>query len=189
MVERPSKLSKNEFFDLLAALFSSLSSCFRLMTGTVFSKNKRIVAAGYNGPPAGIPNCEEVGHRMIDGHCITIHGEKNAEMNALTDLNGGTSHTIGTPCIDCVNTLLQAGITRIRYIGSYNNSKGKEYIEELCCLKGVPIIQVGTDGSYTLGLLRRVIDRLRGEGGIFHGLPDECFDFRQNEENLPKQLC
>jgi len=172
-VDKTERPQWDEIFLLMAAVFSSRGSCDRLLTSCFLVKNKRIVGVGYNGAVAGLSNCDEVGHLMVDNHCVrTIHGEDNAVNNAVADLDGATAYVIATPCLDCVKNLLQKGIKRIVYVGIYANSKGLEHIESFCKEKAV-VLDHFSDPRILLSILRKVLNRLRGPGGILKDIPEE----------------
>lgn len=165
------RLAWDDFFILLATLYSNRGTCDRLRTACILVKDNRIVGAGYNGSVSKMPSCDEQGHFMIDGHCKrTIHGENNALNNSVANLDGAAAYVVATPCFDCAKNLLQNGIKRIVYVGSYANSEGKEHIEELCKAKGVKLEQVSDDPRYVVDLLARALARLREPGGIFKNL-------------------
>ncbi|MDE5878882.1 MAG: cytidine deaminase, partial [Desulfovibrio sp.] len=48
-----------EYFMSITRLVSLRSTCTRRRVGAVAVKDKRILATGYNGPPAGTPHCLE----------------------------------------------------------------------------------------------------------------------------------
>lgn len=165
------RLSWDELYILIATIYSSRGSCDRLKTACVLVKNNRIVGAGYNGAVAGLSNCDEVGHLIIENHCLrTIHGEGNAVNNAVADLDGATAYVVATPCLDCVKNLLQNGIKRIVYIGSYVNAKGKNYITTICQKKNVSLEQWSSEPLNVLELLEKSLKRLQESGGIFSDL-------------------
>lgn len=102
------------------------ATCDRGRSGCVIAKNKRIVATGYVGAPAGCPHCDEVGHEfaeMVDSsgkislHCIrTAHAEQNAIAHAArtgTSLEGSTLYCQMTPCYACAKMIINSGITRV----------------------------------------------------------------------------
>ncbi len=80
---------------------------------------KRILTTGFNGSPAGQPHCDEVGHLMVDGHCVrTIHAETNAIIQAAlhgVSTGGCTCYVTHFPCINCTKALINAGISRLVY--------------------------------------------------------------------------
>src|SRR3989344_3686767 len=103
--ERP---NWDEFFIAVATIYSSRGSCDRLRTACILVKDKRIVGAGYNGSVSGLESCDEVGHLLVDNHCLrTLHGERNAVDNSVGNLEGTTAYVIATPCLDCIKVLLQ----------------------------------------------------------------------------------
>ena len=166
-MNNPEKLSWDEFFVLLGVMYSARGSCDRLKVACVLTKDKRIVGAGYNGSVSGLESCDEVGHLMIDGHCMrTIHAERNAIDNSVANLEGGTAYITATPCLDCAKVLLQRGIKRIAYVGTYTNSKANEYIKEFCDKKGVILEQIFPDPSHSVNILAKALNRLRGNGGL-----------------------
>ena len=73
------RLSWQDYFMANAELISKRSTCDRAFVGAVLVKDNRIIATGYNGGVSETDNCNEVGHKMEDGHCIrTVHAEMNA---------------------------------------------------------------------------------------------------------------
>lgn len=70
------------------------STCDRAQVGAVIVKDRRILTTGYNGAPAGLPHCDDIGHLMVDGHCVrTLHAEQNAILQAAlhgVSVQGGT---------------------------------------------------------------------------------------------------
>lgn len=79
MIKIP-RLDWHEFFMLHAHLAATRSTCDRGPAlffdperhgvGCVIVKDNRIIAGGYNGSPPGEPHCDDVGHLMVDGHCV-----------------------------------------------------------------------------------------------------------------------
>ena len=72
----------NEYFMDIAELIATRATCDRKHVGAVIVKGRRILATGYNGSVSGGDHCTEVGHLMVDGHCLrTVHAEVNAILN------------------------------------------------------------------------------------------------------------
>lgn len=167
------RLSWDELWILMATIMSSRGTCDRLMSGCVLVKDNRVIGSGYNGAVSGLPNCDQAGHLLIDNHCKrTIHDARNALNNTVTSPERAVAYCIGTPCIDCVKDLLQNGIARIVYAGSYDNGQGSEKIKELCKEKGVELTQWGKgDPLAVLIVLQKLLQRLQSKGGIFKDLP------------------
>jgi len=77
--------SWDEYFLTLAKHASTRATCDRLHAGCVIVKEKRIVSTGYNGSLPGADHCDEVGHLMINNHCVaTEHAERNAVVLVIT---------------------------------------------------------------------------------------------------------
>ena len=79
----------DEFWLTQALFYSARGTCDRLRTATVVvDKKNRLISAGYNGSTPGAPHCDDVGHLIIDGHCMrTLHAEENAILRAREDLD------------------------------------------------------------------------------------------------------
>ena len=107
----------------IAEAVASRSTCDRAHVGAVLVRDKRILCTGFNGSPAGLDHCDEVGHLMIEGHCVrTIHAEVNAIVQAAqhgVSTNGATVYVTHYPCIHCTKTLINAGIKHVVYKNGY----------------------------------------------------------------------
>jgi len=69
----------DQYFMLQALVISTRSTCNRLSVGATLVRDKRIIAAGYNGSVSGDDHCLDEGCYLVDGHCVrTIHAEMNA---------------------------------------------------------------------------------------------------------------
>ena len=161
--------SWHEFWFALALFYSTRGTCDRLKVACLLvDKNNRLIGAGYNGSLPGHPHCDEVGHLMVNGHCLrTLHAEVNAIMHSTGDLEGATAYVLGTPCIDCVKKILAKKVKRIFFVRDYDNkSKGGDYIFELAKTSGVEIQKVDINFD---NLLQRKINILTGPGGALFG--------------------
>lgn len=119
----------------ITRIVGTRSTCDRLESGAVLVKNKRIISTGYNGSPAGLPHCDDVGHLMEEGHCVrTIHGEHNAILQAATvsgvTTEGSTMYTKFLPCIHCCKYVVAAGIKRVVAGKVYRITKAADYLKE-----------------------------------------------------------
>ncbi|HHE47054.1 MAG TPA: deaminase [Bacteroidetes bacterium] len=119
--------SWDEYFLTLAKHVSTRATCDRLHAGCVIVKDKRIVSTGYNGSLPGADHCDDVGHLMMNGHCVaTEHAERNAVANAAragVSTLGATAYVTHTPCWDCIKHLAAAGVKRIIYRLEYPNAQ------------------------------------------------------------------
>ena len=76
--------SWDEYFLEIAKVVATRSTCDRANVGAVIAKNKVILSTGYNGAPRGLPHCNDVGHEIVDGHCIrTAHAETNVSLRGI----------------------------------------------------------------------------------------------------------
>ncbi len=142
-----SRPSWDEYFLSIAQLVSSRSTCLRRKVGAVIVKNQRILATGYNGAPAGLKHCAEVGCLrdrlgIQSGErqelCRGIHAEQNALVQAATsgvDIRGSTLYCTNQPCILCTKLLIGAGITRVVVAEGYPDNLARDLLEEA----GIPL--------------------------------------------------
>ena len=113
----------DSYFMKIASAVSERSTCDRAFVGCVLVFDKRILTTGFNGSPAGQDHCDEVGHLIVDEHCVrTIHAETNAIIQAAlhgVSTRGATCYVTHLPCINCTKALINAGVTRIVYGDAY----------------------------------------------------------------------
>ena len=113
----------DSYFMKIAYAVSERSTCDRALVGCVLVADKRILTTGFNGSPAGQDHCDEVGHLMVDGHCVrTIHAETNAIIQAALhgiSTRDATCYVTHFPCINCTKALINAGVNRIVYSVGY----------------------------------------------------------------------
>ena len=127
--------SWDDYFMAIARIIAARGTCDRLYAGSVLVKNNRIIASGYNGSPAGLKHCDDVGHLLEDGHCVrTIHGEHNSLLQAArqggTSTEGSTMYTKYSPCIHCTKYIIAGGIKRVVIGKVYRNPKALEMLKE-----------------------------------------------------------
>lgn len=139
--ERP---SWDEYFMQIAELVGSRATCDRGRSGCVAVRDKRILATGYVGAPAGLPSCDDLAHELHtvthpDGtrsqHCVrTTHAEQNVIAQAArigARLEGATLYVHMTPCYTCAKILVNAGIKRIVAKMDYHASaRSKEVLND-----------------------------------------------------------
>ena len=127
--------SWDDYFMAVARIIASRGTCDRLYAGSVLVKNNRIIATGYNGSPAGLPHCDDVGHLLEEGHCVrTIHGEHNSILQAAlqggTSTQGSTMYTKYSPCIHCTKYIIAAGVKRVVVGKVYRSAQALEILKE-----------------------------------------------------------
>ena len=116
----------DEYFMGIINEVAKRATCDRGRNGCVIVKNKRIIATGYVGAPAGLPHCDREGHLMkevydkegnVSKHCVrTTHAEQNAIAQAArfgVSIDGGTLYSKMEPCLDCTKLIINAGIKRV----------------------------------------------------------------------------
>ena len=129
-------MKKPEFDDIfieLAANLAKRSHCIKKQVGAVLAKDTRIISIGYNGPPAGTYNCDEmwpdVGcSRDAKGNCfLALHAEQNAILYAAKNgasLEEASLYVTLAPCLPCARMIFSAGIKKVIYVESYAAYKG-----------------------------------------------------------------
>jgi len=117
----------DSYFMKIAAAVSERSTCDRALVGCVLVLDKRILTTGFNGSPAGQEHCDEIGHLMVNGHCVrTIHAETNAIIQAALhgiSTRGAICYVTHLPCINCTKVLINAGINNIVYGEAYRRDQ------------------------------------------------------------------
>lgn len=116
----------DNYFMEIAYVVAKRATCNRKHVGAVIVNDKRIVSTGYNGSPAGMPHCDDVGHLMkeIDGRqsCVrTLHAESNALDDAGRKARGGQIYVTVTPCLDCAKRIVNAGMTHVTWYEHYES--------------------------------------------------------------------
>lgn len=136
------RLSWNSYFMKLATTIASRATCDRKRVGALIVRDRIILSTGYNGSIRSLPHCDDVGHTMEEGHCITtVHAESNAIAQAARmgiKLEGSSLYTTASPCWTCFKLIVQAGIQEIYYGEFYRDERTFSVAESL----GIAIIYV-----------------------------------------------
>ncbi len=146
-----SRPSWDEYFMDIVEVVKTRSTCIRRQVGAVIVKDNRILASGYNGAPSGCRHCEDIGclrqqmgipsgqrHEL----CRAIHAEQNAIVQAAasgTCIKGATVYCTTQPCVLCAKMMINAGIVRIVYRGSYPDELSMSLLNEA----GVETVRFG----------------------------------------------
>jgi len=129
-------MDKPHFDDIymeLAVNLARRSHCIKRHVGAVLTKETRIISIGYNGPPAGTQNCDEVWPeegcaRDSKGGCsLAIHAEQNALLYAVKNkasVEGATLYVTLSPCLACARIIYTMGVKKVIYLNSYAAHKG-----------------------------------------------------------------
>jgi len=128
-----SRPSWDEYFMGIVFEVAKRSTCLRAQVGAIIVRGKRILTTGYNGAPAGLAHCTEVGCLMRDGHCVrALHAEQNAIIQAAlygVSVAGGVMYVTHQPCLICAKMIINAGIRRIVYGGEYPDELAVQFLE------------------------------------------------------------
>jgi dCMP deaminase len=142
--KRPVKprASWDEYFLKISMIVAERSTCRRHHVGAVIVKAKHILTTGYNGAPAGLQSCMELGCLRDEqdipsgkNHeiCRAIHAEQNAIIQAGlhgVNIQGSTIYCTHPPCILCAKMLINAGIRRFVTYGEYPDKAAIELFDE-----------------------------------------------------------
>lgn len=121
--------------------WATRSTCPRLNAGAVVATpDGRILTTGYNGAPAGLPHCTDVGCLMDDSHCVrSVHAEMNAIIQAAkfgTRLDGSIIYVTHSSCRRCAMATINAGINHVVWGPSYRDA---EEVHDLLNAAGVTV--------------------------------------------------
>jgi len=115
--------SWDSYFIKIAEDVALRSTCDRAQVGAVLVREKHIISTGYNGSPAGLEHCDDVGHLIVDGHCVrTVHAEVNAIIQAAVfglATRDSVCYVTHFPCLHCTKMLINARISRLVYQSAY----------------------------------------------------------------------
>ncbi len=130
------------YFLKIARLAATRSTCLRRHVGAVLVKEKNILATGYNGAPAGVAHCLDVGClREQEGipsgerHelCRGLHAEQNAIIQAAyhgVSIRGAVLYCTNFPCVICSKMLINAGIQTVYYEEGYPDELSERMLGE-----------------------------------------------------------
>ncbi|MBN2061067.1 MAG: cytidine/deoxycytidylate deaminase family protein [Deltaproteobacteria bacterium] len=131
-----------EYFMGITRLVAKRSTCLRRHVGAILIKDKRILATGYNGAPAGMKHCEDIGclrekSSIPSGErhelCRALHAEQNAIIQAAyhgIPINGSILYCTNKPCVICTKMIINAGIIKIFYEEGYDDPLADQMLAE-----------------------------------------------------------
>ncbi len=139
-----------EYFMRITYMVAERSTCSRRKVGAIAVKDKHILATGYNGVPAGVAHCLDVGclrqklgipsgqrHEI----CRGLHAEQNVIIQAAvhgSNLGGSEIYCTTLPCVQCSKMLINCGVRQIFYVEHYPDELALELLAEA----GVSLHQV-----------------------------------------------
>lgn len=134
--------SWDEYFMEITELVKTRSTCLRRQVGAVIVREKHILTTGYNGAPKQSSHCEQTGclreklnvpsgqrHEL----CRAIHAEQNAIIQAGytgTNINNATIYVTAQPCVLCAKMIINSGIVKIIFKGSYPDELSTKMLKE-----------------------------------------------------------
>lgn len=130
------------YFMQITRLVAQRATCLRRKVGAIAVKDKRILATGYNGAPAGMTDCLEKGClRQAMGipsgqrHeiCSGLHAEQNVIIQAAVhgiSLQGAEVYCTHQPCFICTKMLINCGISAVHFAESYPDPLGEAMLRE-----------------------------------------------------------
>ncbi|MCH7613094.1 MAG: deaminase [Candidatus Marinimicrobia bacterium] len=137
------RISWEKYFMNIAREVATRSTCDRKHIGAVVARDKTILSTGYNGSIRGLPHCDEVGHEMIDGHCIrTTHAEANAIAQAAKNgvrVDEAEIFVTASPCYTCFKLIANSGIKTIYYDEFYRDERILKHAKEA----GIELVHLG----------------------------------------------
>lgn len=140
LVINTDRIGLDEAYMQMAEVWAKRSKANRLQVGAILVKDRRILADGYNGMPAGFEDDDEVCEEYaLDGTVRTKQMALHAESNLLQKISrsggigaeGGTLYTTYSPCPECAKLIKQAGVARVVYRNLYRLTDGLEMLEKL----------------------------------------------------------
>ena len=141
-MKKSSRPDLDEYFLKIASVVAERSTCLRHHVGAVAVRDKHILATGYNGAPAGLKDCIELGCLRDEMNiesgtrheiCRGIHAEQNVIIQASlhgVSLEGATIYVTHSPCILCAKMLVNARIKRYVTFGSYSDNSFNDLFRE-----------------------------------------------------------
>ena len=137
-----SRPSWDDYFMKITQDVSERAICVKRKVGAIIVKDNRILSTGYNGAPKGFDHCNEstcirkqmnVPSGQRHELCRGLHAEQNAIIQAAwhgVKIAGATLYCNHQPCVICVKTMINAGIIKLVYSGSYPDDLANEMLKE-----------------------------------------------------------
>lgn len=141
------RVSRDELCAEMAAVVAKRGTCGRAQVGALISRDGRILATGYNGPPSGFPHCTDPdgctdADRTDPGGCVrAVHAEANAIAFAARHgiaTQGADLFCSHLPCKRCAELIINSGIVRVHYTSDYRIKDGEVLLRQA----GIDIVQL-----------------------------------------------
>jgi dCMP deaminase len=108
--------SWDEYFMRMVYLVATKSKDPRTKIGAVLTKNKKVVATGYNGICMYVDDTIPERSERPEKYKWYEHGERNCIYAAAAigiSTVKSTMYTNGTPCADCTRAIIQSGVAKV----------------------------------------------------------------------------
>lgn len=134
--------SWDDYFIKITHLVAERSTCLKRAVGAIIVKENRILTTGYNGAPKGLKHCSETGcirkeMNVASGQrhelCRGLHAEQNAIIQAAwhgVKIEGATMYCTYQPCVICVKMMLNAGVKKLVFTGTYPDELAAKMLRE-----------------------------------------------------------
>lgn len=135
------RISREQMLMEMAGVVAQRGTCSRLQVGAVISRDGRVIVTGYNGAPAGLPHCDHSYDMPLRGCDNAEHAERNAIAFAARyglALEGAELDCTHAPCLNCARSIINAGITRVRYLHAYRKTEGEDLLRSV----GIEVLHV-----------------------------------------------
>jgi dCMP deaminase len=142
-----------DYFMRIAHVVAERSTCRRRKVGAVAVRDKRILATGYNGAPADLPHCLDIGclreeRNVPSGErhelCRALHAEQNIIIQAATHgviVQGATIYCTTQPCLICTKMLVNCRVEAIYFAQAYPDPMSQAMSDEA----GIPFERLEFD--------------------------------------------
>ncbi len=127
--------ARHDFYMRIALVVESGAKCLGSRVGAIVVRDDRVLGSGYNGTPAGYPNCtraergcrrcairfEEEGANLsgkLYDICLCVHAEQNAMATAArfgVAIDGGLLYTTLQPCFNCLKQMMQVRVRGVLF--------------------------------------------------------------------------
>lgn len=118
------RISNVDLYLGIANLIAKRGRCLRLQVGAVITLDNRIISTGYNGPLKNESDCNKDSCDLKSSCTRAVHAEANAIYFAARmgiSLKGATIYCTHSPCIDCCEAIVQAGIVEVIFTDEFRD--------------------------------------------------------------------
>jgi dCMP deaminase len=134
-------ITKVQYYLGIAKAVAARANCQGRKVGAVLVRGDRIVSTGYNGTPAGVPNCLDGGCQRCANRaeypsgtnydlCICVHAEANALLSAARfgiATEGATLFATHQACFACSKELIQAAVEKAYFLEEWVPNQDVEH--------------------------------------------------------------